>query len=289
MAEQNLAQAGRVEEHRDVEYAVHDGLPQKGHLYSPKAAGKYPALVAVHGGGWRLSTRENYRYLGPWLAERGYVVFAVTYRLSAPGQKSFPEAVQDVRAALQFVKGRAAELKVDPERIGLIGDSAGGHLASLVALAGEHPLFKNGNRSDPYGGLSTQVKAVATVYGVYDLVQQWCHDQTSRPREHIVEQLLGTSLIDDRRAYFDASPLSYVSAKNNATAFLIAWGTEDDIVDPKNQGEAFLEALKRAGYYVRSAILPGAPHFWIGDPLDETGSHSGFFAPRLLRFLQARL
>ncbi len=289
MAEQILAQAGRVEERSDVEYAIHDGLSQKGHLYSPKAAGKYPALIAVHGGGWRLSMRENYRYLGPWLAERGYVVFSVTYRLSAPGQKSFPEAVQDVRAALQFMKGKAAELKVDPERVGLIGDSAGGHLASLVALAGEHPLFKNGNRSDPYGGLSTQVKAVATVYGVYDFVQQWCHDQISRPREHIVERFLGTSLIDDRRAYFDASPLSYVSAKNNATAFLVAWGTEDDIVDPKNQGAAFLEALKRAGYYARSAILPGAPHFWIGDPLDEVGSHSGFFAPRLLRFLQARL
>ncbi len=89
--------------------------------------------------------------------------------------------------------------------------------------------------------------------------------------------------------YFDASPLSHVSAKNNATAFLLAWGTADDIVDHEEQSGAFLEALKQAGHYVRTVVLPGAPHFWIGDPLDEPGSHSGFFAARLLRFLQAKL
>ncbi len=61
------------------------------------------------------------------------------------------------------------------------------------------------------------------------------------------------------------------------------------MVDHKEQSEAFLEALKQAGHYVRSVVVAGAPHFWIGDPLDEAGSHSGFFAHRLLRFLQARL
>src|SRR5262249_8812979 len=87
----------------------------------------------------------------------------------------------------------------------------------------------------------------------------------------------------------EASPLSYVSARANATAFLIVWGTDDDVVDPKEQSGAFLEALKQAGHYVRPVVLPGAPHFWIGDPLDEPGSQSAFLAPRLLRFLQARL
>jgi acetyl esterase/lipase len=170
-----------------------------------------------------------------------------------------------------------------------MGDSSGGHLASLVALAGEHALFKDGNRGDPHGSASTQVKVAVSVYGVHDLARQWRHDQFSRPRDQIVEKFLGASLIDDRRAYFDASPLSYVSAKNNGTAFLLAWGTEDDVVDHREQGEAFLEALKQAGHYVRSAVVAGAPHFWIGDPLEEPGSHSGFLAPRLLRFLQARL
>src|SRR5580765_4718084 len=233
-------------ERREIEYAVHGGISLKGHLYSPKAPGKYPAVIAVHGGGWRLANLDNYRHLGPWLAERGYVTLAVTHRLSKPAEKVYPEAVQDVRAAVQFAKAKAGELKIDPERIAIMGDSSGGHLASLVALAGEYALFKDGNRSDPYGGISTQVKVAVSVYGVHDLARQWRHDQVSRPRDQIVEKFLGSSLIDDRRIYFDASPLSYVSASNNGTAFLLAWGTEDDVVDHREQGEAFLEALKQA-------------------------------------------
>ena len=276
-------------ERREIEYAVHGGVSLKGHLYAPKGPGKFPAVIAVHGGGWRLANLENYRTLGPWLAERGYAVLAVTHRLSKPAEKVYPEAVQDVRAAVQFAKANTAEFGIDPERIALMGDSSGGQLASLVALAGEHALFKDGNRGDPHGSVSTQVKVAVSVYGVHDLARQWRHDQVSRPRDQIVEKFLGASLLDDRRIYFDASPLSYVSAKNNGTAFLLAWGTEDDVVDHKEQGEAFLEALKQAGHYVRSVVLAGAPHFWIGDPIDEPGSHAGFFAPRLLRFLQARL
>jgi acetyl esterase/lipase len=278
-----------AEERREVEYAVHGDVSLKGHLYAPKGPGKFPAVVAVHGGGWRLANLDNYRTLGPWLAERGYVVLAVTHRLSKPAEKVYPEAVQDVRAAVQFVKGKAAELKIDPERIALIGDSSGGHLASLVALAGEHALFREGNAADPHGRISTAVKACVPIYAVLDLARQWRHDQLTRFDDHIVEQFLGASLVEDRRAYFDASPISYVSNRNNTTAFLVAWGTADDIVDHEEQGETFVEALKQARYFVRTAVVPDAPHFWIGDPLDEPGSYSGLFAPRLLRFLQGRL
>jgi acetyl esterase/lipase len=276
-------------ERREIEYAVHGGVSLKGHLYAPRGPGKFPVVIAVHGGGWRLANLDNYRTLGPWLAGHGYVVLAVTHRLSKPAEKVYPEAVQDVRAAVQFVKAMAPDLKADPERIALMGDSSGGHLAALVALAGEHALFREGNAADPHGRISTAVKVCVPIYAVLDLARQWRHDQVSRPRDQIVEKFLGASLIDDRSIYFDASPLSHVSSKNNGTAFLLAWGTEDDVVDHEEQSEAFLEALKQAGHYVRSVVVAGAPHFWIGDPLDEAGSHSGFFAPRLLRFLQARL
>ena len=91
-------------ERREVEYAVHGGVSLQGHLYAPKGPGKFPALIAVHGGGWRLANLDNYRTLGSWLAERGYVTLAVTHRLSKPAEKVFPEAVQDVRAAVQFAR-----------------------------------------------------------------------------------------------------------------------------------------------------------------------------------------
>ena len=274
---------------KGVEYAVHDGVKLIGDHYAPKAAGSYPAIVAIHGGGWQIGGPIGYQYWGPYLAQRGYVVFAISYRLSKPGQKAFPEALHDVRSAIQFVKGRASELRVNPERVGVMGDSAGAHLAALVALAGDNPMFANVHKSDPYASLSTKVKVAVPIYGVFDMYQQWLHDLESRPRDSIVEKFLGASAIDDKRVYFDASPLSYVSSKNNATSFLIVWGTRDDIVDRSTQSEAFMLALKQAGYFVRPVVVEGAPHFWVWDPVEGTDSHNGFLAPRLLRFLAQRL
>src|ERR687887_1632225 len=89
-------------ERRELEIAGH-----KAHWYSPKGAGKFPAVIAIHGGGWRLANLDNYRYLGPWLAERGYAVLAVTYRLATPERKTYPEVVDDVRAALKFARTEA--------------------------------------------------------------------------------------------------------------------------------------------------------------------------------------
>src|SRR5260221_5369943 len=276
-------------ERREIEYALHGGVSLKGHFYAARGPGKFPVVIAVHGGGWRLANLDNYRTLGPWLAGHGYGVLAVTHRLSKPAEKVYPEAVQDVRAAVQFVKAEAVELKADPERIALMGDSSGGHLAALVALAGEHALFREGNAADPHGRVSTAVKACVPIYAVLDLSRPWRHEQISRPRDQIVEKFLGASLIDDRRIYFDASPLSHVSSKNNGTAFLVAWGSEDDVVDDKEQSEAFLEAQNLAGDFSGAVGVAGAPHVWIVDPIDGAGCHSGFFAQRLLRFLQARL
>ena len=280
--------APAIEVRKDVEYAVHGGQSLKGTLYSPAAPGTHPVVIAIHGGAWKQGDRDRYQYLGPWLAARGHAVFAIDYRLAKTGQPTFPGAVQDARAAVQFIKGEAAALRIDPARVATMGDSAGGHLATMVALAGKHASFKDGNKADTHGHLSSAVKAVVSVYGVYDLAAQWRHDQTARPLDHMTEIFLGRSLLEDRRVYFDASPMSYVSVDNNATAVMLAWGLEDDLVKPE-QSETFLEALKQTKHFVRTVCIPGAPHYWISDPIDEAGSFSAFFAVRLLRFLQAQL
>ena len=281
--------SGKFDLRQGVEFARHDGVSLAGDLYTPHGDGPFPAIIAVHGGGWQQGGAFAYAHWGPWLAARGYVVFAVTYRLSAPGKKSFPECLHDVRSAVQFARGRAASLKIDPERIAMIGDSAGGHLASMVALAGDAPQFAGAYPADEFAGVSTRVKVVIPVYGVFDLLAQWQHDVGVRTRDPITEKLLGVSALDDKHTYFAASPLAWVSGKNNGTAFLVVWGTRDDIVDCREQSEVFLRALKQAGYFARPVVLEGAPHFWMVDPVDEPGSHNGFLAPRLLRFLQLRL
>jgi acetyl esterase/lipase len=278
-----------VEIRRDVQYATHEGVALAGDYYVPKAPGTYPVLVAVHGGGWNAGTQAGYRYLGPYLAERGIALYAIAYRLAKTDQPSYPQAPQDVRAAIQFVRSKAAELKADPDRIGLIGDSAGAHLAALVGIAGDNAPWVNGNSSDRYASVSGRVKAVVGAYGVYDLVEQWNHDQIARPRDQITERFLGKAPLDDRKLYFEASPLSYATRANNQTSFFLTWGTADDIVDPSHQSQVFLVALKQAGFFVRPAPVASAPHFWLADPIDDARGHMSFVAPQILRFLEARL
>ncbi len=270
-----------------VEYLRRGDVSLGGTLYTPRGEGPFPAVIAVHGGGWRFATTEVFNNFAPWLASQGYVVFTPTYTQTKAGAPSYPVAIQDIGAAVQFVRGKAAELKVIPERIALMGESAGGHLTSMVALAGEQAPF----RPDigEHRAVSTQVKAVAPIYGIYDLAAQWRWDQWARAGEHITTPFLGKSLLEDRRIYFDASPISYVVTRPDAPAFYVVWGELDDVCDPATQSIPFFEALKQAKYFVRSMQVEGAPHYWMADPLDDPGSYPAFLAPRMLRFLRLKL
>ena len=274
----------------NVAYAIHDGGQILGDLYLPRRVDAGPALVAVHGGAWGGGAATHYRFWGPYLASRGIALFSVNYRLCRPDRPTYPQAVHDVVAAVQYLRGEAAELRIDPDRIGLIGDSAGGHLSSLVALAGEEPMFRN-PYADPHAAVSPHVRAVVSVYGVYDLMAQWHRDDLLfRMREpRGVEKFLGRSPLDDRRIYFDGSPLSYTTVRQDGPAFLLVWGTEDDLVDFTTQAVPFRDALRRALYYVRTVVIPGAGHFWMTEPVDESGTYTSSLAPRLLRFLEERL
>jgi acetyl esterase/lipase len=209
--------------------------------------------------------------------------------LTRPGKKTFPAAVHDVRAAVQFVRGRAKEFRVNPERIALWGNSAGAQLAALVALTGDGPLFKDGYPQDPYASVSTKVKLLIGVYGIYDLLSQWRVSQVAQPGDNLVESFLGASPIEDRKVYFEASPISHATKSNNNTAVYLSWGTGDDVVDHWSQSLEFQLALKQAGFAVRSCPIEGATHYWLSDPIEESGSYTGFLAPRLLRFMQEQL
>ena len=273
----------------NITYARHDGVELKGDLYLPAGAGPFPLIINVHGGYWRRGARDAYQYWGPYLAERGYAGFTISYRLTKPGQKAYPEAVHDVCAAVQCMRGRAGEYRLDPARFALWGNSAGAQLAALVALAGNSAAYSGAYPEDPHAALSTSVKVLIGTYGIYDLLAQWRHAQISSPGDNLVESYLGCAPAVDRRRYFEASPLSHAITANNKTAVYLSWGTEDDVVDYRTQSLEFQLALKQAGFNARSCVVQGAPHYWLSDPIEEPTSHSGFLAPRLLRFLAERL
>src|SRR5258705_8237047 len=111
-----MPESQQIETRGGVSYATHDGVALLGDLYLPAGAGPFPALVGVHGGGWQAGARNAFQFWGPYLAARGYVLFAISYRLAKKGQKMFPQAVQDVLAAGAVVRGHAREVHVEPGR-----------------------------------------------------------------------------------------------------------------------------------------------------------------------------
>ncbi len=290
-----------------IPYAERDGVRLVGDLYLPEGRPKAPVVVAFHGGAWRSGSRTFYRYWGPFLARNGYALFTVEYRLGKSGR--YPAAVYDAKAAVQFVRTRADEFNIDPERIGLMGDSAGGHLAALLALAADR--FTAAHGDDPGAAVPIGVKAVVGFYGIYDMLAQWNHDALAvqkqeaqaqknrdlipRPHDNITEQFLGASPAQNPRIYSESSPISYATADGNIAErskvrFLLINGARDELVDPESQSGAFAAALTNAGFSVQRLIIAEAAHFWVSDPFEkDPHSFGAMAATPLLRFLDASL
>jgi acetyl esterase/lipase len=270
----------------NVTYREHPGPALQGDLYLPKGQGPFPILIGVPGGGWRICVRASLRDWGFYLASRGYAMFVIDYRLATTARKAFPEAVQDVIAAIRFVRGSSGELSIDPNRIGLLGASAGAHLAALAALGGD-AAFGCSRPGNPLAGTPVNVKALIAIYGVYDLVSHWRDDlrRNPDPEWNLARNLMGKDPYEDPRAWFEASPLGHVSYDKNQMPVFVSWGGSDDVVDP-GQSEAFVRALQQARFTVRTHRIPAASHFWFSDPLDDPTSDSANLAPRLMRFMR---
>jgi acetyl esterase/lipase len=270
----------------DIVYAVHDGVKLVGDLYLPKGKSRAPVLVAIHGGAWQSGNKQYYRYWGLFLARAGYAVFAVDYRLGKAGM--YPSAVYDAKAAVQFIRAKAGELDLDPDRIGFLGDSAGGHLGALIALAGDR--FTSAYRDDATANVPASVKCVVAFYGIYDMYAQWVHDQTAFPDNNIVEKFLGGSPRQNRQVYVDASPISYAAVDHNQVRFLLIHGTEDNFVDAATQSSAFLTALAQAGIFAQRIAIPGAGHFWVQEQFEnKPRSYAARTIPQMMRFLESSL
>jgi acetyl esterase/lipase len=208
-----------------------------------------------------------------------------------------------------FVRARADEFHIDPQRVGLMGDSAGGHLAALLALAADR--FTEGHGDDANAANAIDVKAVVGFYGIYDMLAQWNHDAGAvqkqenlalrnrdlipRPHDSITEQFLGASPAQNPRIYSESSPISYATAgasvaERNTVRFLLINGARDELVDPESQSGAFAAALTSGAFSVQRLVIAEAAHFWVSDPFEkEPRSFGAMAATPLLRFLDASL
>lgn len=260
----------------NVEYAVHDSVSLLGDLYSPTSGGPHPAMVFIHGGGFARGSKAGYGTTwGPYLAARGYVVLAIDYRLSTPKQTTWPQALLDCKAAVQYLRAKASTLSIDPERIGVGGDSAGATLAALVGVTQDFPEFANRYPADAYAKASTKVKVVVPMYGVYDMMAWEKYGEGQGNNGKALEQFIGGTPEQMPGAYFESSALSYireaasslgsVATPNPGTkaAWFLGWGVADPVVPPEGQSVMFAQALRDAGAKVTSVAVPNTDHFWF--------------------------
>ena len=265
-----LAARGAVKVERDVSYLT-EGREEKADLYLPEklpAGAKAPVLLWIHGGGFTGGDKAQKRELniGSNLAEHGYVVMSINYKLQAKGAAPiWPQNLHDCKTAVRWLRANAARLHLDPDRIAVAGGSAGGHLASLVALTKpEDGLDPKG----PYGEFSCAVQCGMDFYGCVDLTT-W-HDST----------MFGKTKAQDPEVYRKASATTY--ARKDSPPLLILHGTADKTVDIK-QSETLEAALKKAGADVTFVRVPGAPHTFDLQPKQQD------LRPLVLAFLEKHL
>ncbi|HEY4030634.1 MAG TPA: alpha/beta hydrolase [Caulobacteraceae bacterium] len=269
-----VAFAGGVTALPDVEFANLVGFrPLLMDIYRPSAAPKpHPIVLWIHGGGWnRGDSRESgaftdYPAALAGLAARGYLVASVNYRLT--GEARFPAQVQDVNAAILFLKAHAAAYGGDPGRVFLWGGSAGGQLAALAALTCGDPAY----RPDSSGGRlthgqqlavkppsgSTCVQGLAAWYGVFDLPALQAVDASA---------LLGCQPKTCPDVAAKASPVNRVGP--SAPPTLLVHGLADTEVSP-DQSKEMAARLEQAGVKVETLYIPGVDHGLIGKTPDAT-------------------
>ena len=225
----------------DVTYRRVGGEELKVDTYIPAGGGRRPAVIVLYGGGWVLGDRKYSAPMAAMIADLGFVTYAIDYRL-AP-KHPFPAAIDDVRAGIRWVRRHASNFGVDPDRIGAIGGSAGGHLAVLAATMGDGP-------TDRGARLATAVSWA----GPMDL-----HLVQYGPESHpYIEQFLDcVGRPCDEAKIVAASPISHVDASD--PPILLAQG-EDDLLVPPDQGIRMAAALEQAGVPRELLLVPNAGH-----------------------------
>jgi acetyl esterase/lipase len=243
-------------------------------LLLPGAASPTPLVVWIHGGGWLSGSRSPLPSQVSALCSRGYAVASIDYRLTTTA--IWPAQIQDAKGAVRYLRAHAGTYNLDPNRFAAWGTSAGGHLAAMLGTAGGVTTSTVGNVSvDLEGttggnlGVSSRVQAAIDWYGATDVLQMFLYPaSTDHDAAGSAEsKLVGGPIQQRPEMCATANPITYVSADD--PPFLVLHGTVDDL-NPFNQSELLVDALRSAGVAVDFVPVFGAGHGFMTDATAQT-------------------
>ena len=255
--------AGSARVTRDVLVAAPHGIRLTLDVYQPPVAGPHPSVVQIYGGAWQRGEPADNATFATYLAAHGYVVFAIDYR-HAP-EFPWPAQIDDVRAALAWIRGHAGDYDADASRLALLGRSAGAHFAMMAAYeAGAPP-----------------VRAVVSYYGPVDLTDGYLNPPSPDPLDvrAIEEALLGGTPDQMPDRYREASPISYVTRRLPPS--LLVYGGRDHVVLP-TFGARLDERLRAQGATSVYLEIPWAEHAFDAVPNGPSGQLSLYYTEQFL-------
>ncbi len=233
---------------RDVPYGPHE-IRNTFDLYVPeKASGSLPLVIWIHGGAWLNGSKDRTQAVR--LLDSGFAVASLNYRLSQ--NAIFPAQIHDCKAAIRHLRANASEYRLDPERFGVWGSSAGGHLAALVGTSGNAPKLEG--EVGKHLNVSSNVQAVCDWFGPTDFLQMGgSHNKPDSPESRLV----GGAIQENPEKVAAANPIVYVD--KNDPPILIMHGDQDPLV-PFSQSVLFEASLQAAGVQVELVKMEGEGH-----------------------------
>lgn len=231
-------------------------------LFKPEKAGKYPALLMIHGGGWRSGNRTMQIPMAQQIASKGYVTAAVEYRLSP--EALYPAAIFDIKAAIRFLRANAAKYSIDPSRMAITGSSAGGQLAALIGMT---PDVKKFDGDEGNSQVSAEIQAIIDMDGILDFTDPNESAKDTDPlKPSAGAYWFGASFQKAPEKWREASPIQYAGKKTPPILFI------NSALPRFHAGrDSVINILKKYGIYTEVHTIPNTPHpFWLFHPWFET-------------------
>jgi pectinesterase len=245
----------------NVTYVHRAGHDLQLDLYLPAAAATAPrpAILFVHGGGWRAGVRANFAPMAIRMAERGYAAVTISYRLA--GEAPYPAAIHDAKAAVRWVRTHAGAYDIDGDRIAIAGGSAGGQIAALTGVTNGESRFDSDGGP---GAVSSAVQAIVNIDGLSDFTSEEARKYEDDPAKQpsSAGAWFGGRYAEKTALWHDASPLFHVSPDTPPVLFVGSAQRRFSV-----GRDAMVDRLRALGVPHRVVLVPDTPHsFWLFDP-----------------------